>query len=139
MSQTLIAEGVQLLTPKYLTGNVCCYETVAKYFQKPPASSSWSKAEKTSRLITVNTQETKGLCELEAAEGPGQGAPLTMATCRLESPLSPGHWFPRGFSPCPWGSYEGTSVLTQLQAGSWASHVLAFRGRWQSLRGLGRT
>lgn len=53
MSQPLIAEDVQLLTPKYLTGNVCCYETVAKYFQKPPASSSWLKAEKTSHLITL--------------------------------------------------------------------------------------
>lgn len=139
MSQTLIAEDIQLLTPKYLTGNVCCYETVAKYFQKPPASSSWSKAEKTSHLIIVNTQETKGLCDLEAAEGPGRGAPLTMAMCRLESPLSPGHWFPHGFSPCPRGSCEGVSVLTQLQAGSWPSHVLACRGRWWSLGGLGRT
>ena len=39
MSQPLIVEDVQLLTSKYLTGNIYCYETLAKYFQKPSASS----------------------------------------------------------------------------------------------------
>jgi hypothetical protein len=33
MSRCVIAEDVQFMIPKYLTGNVCCYETVAKYFQ----------------------------------------------------------------------------------------------------------
>lgn len=42
---------------------------------------------------SVNTQETKGLCKLEAAEGPGWGTPLTMAVYRLESPLPLGHCF----------------------------------------------